>query len=65
MMENRFTKILKNSGMNQTEFSKYFNIPYRTLTGWKNGERSCPEYLLDLMVYKLKKENETKHELAE
>ena len=57
MMENRFTEILKNSGMNQTEFSKYFNIPYRTLTGWKSGERNCPEYVLELIRYKLEKEN--------
>ncbi|WP_270458475.1 transcriptional regulator [Faecalimonas umbilicata] len=55
-MENRFLEVFINSGMNQTEFTKFFNIPYRTVTGWKNGERSCPEYLIELMEYKLKKE---------
>ena len=43
--------------MNLTQFSKYFNIPYRTIQNWDRGERQCPEYLLHLMEYKLKKEN--------
>lgn len=41
------------SGMNITEFSKYFEIPYRTVQSWLLGDRQCPEYLLKLMHYKL------------
>lgn len=44
------------SGMNLTQFSKYFGIPYRTLQHWENGDRQCPQYLIDLMAYKLKQE---------
>lgn len=55
-MKNRFLEIFINSGMNQTEFSEFFHIPYRTVTGWKRGERGCPEYLIELMEYKLKNE---------
>lgn len=51
-----FKDLRKASGMNITEFSKYFNIPYRTCQNWDNGTRKCPEYLLDLMLYKLQKE---------
>lgn len=49
-------EIFKHSGMNGVELAKYFNIPYRTVQNWKAGARKCPEYLIDLMIYKLKKE---------
>lgn len=38
-------------------FSEYFGIPSRTLQQWEYGERTPAPYLMDLMVYKLKKEN--------
>lgn len=44
------------SGMTQTAFADYFGIPYRTVQDWNAGKRQCPEYLLDLMAYKLKNE---------
>lgn len=44
------------SGMNMTEFGQYFELPYRTVQNWEYGVRSCPEYLLKLMEYKLRKE---------
>lgn len=52
-----FKDLRQQSGMNLTQFSKYFGIPYRTIQNWERGERQCPEYLLHLMEYKLKKEN--------
>lgn len=44
------------AGMNITQFSQYFGIPYRTVQGWELGERQCPSYLIDLIQYKLEKE---------
>lgn len=52
-----FNELRKLSGMNQTEFGLYFGIPRRTVQNWDLGLRECPEYLLKLMEYKLKKEN--------
>lgn len=52
-----FKELREKSGMNQTAFAKYFNIPRRTVQNWELGERKCPEYLLELMYYKLVKEN--------
>lgn len=50
-------KLLRQAaGMNQTDFGRYFGIPRRTIQGWEYGERNCPEYLLELMKYKLEKE---------
>lgn len=45
------------TGMTQKQFSEYFNIPHRTLQNWEGEQRKCPEYLLNLMKYKLEKEN--------
>ena len=44
------------SGMTRPKFAEYFGIPYRTMQNWEMGLRQCPDYLLDLMRYKLDKE---------
>lgn len=51
-----FKELRQRSGMNKTQFGKYFGIPYRTVQNWELGLRECPAYLLDLMEYKLKNE---------
>ena len=55
-----FKEIRETSGMNKTEFGKYFNIPYRTIQNWELGTRECPVYLLDLIQYKLNNEQKNK-----
>ena len=55
-----FKELRKLSGMNMVQFSKYFEIPYRTIQNWDAGVRQCPDYLLKLMQYKI--ENEQKKE---
>lgn len=44
------------SGMNIKDFAEFFSIPYRTLQNWELGARKCPDYLLELIEYKLKNE---------
>lgn len=46
----------ESSGMSRTQLCGYFGIPYRTVQDWELGNRKCPDYLLDLMEYKLKNE---------
>lgn len=45
------------SGMTQKEFSEYFRIPKRTVEDWERGHAKCADYLLNLIQYKLEKEN--------
>lgn len=40
----------------QEKFAKYFKIPKRTIENWETGQRNCPEYLKELIEYKLYKE---------
>ena len=49
-----FKELREQSGMNMTRFAEYFGINYRTVQRWEYGERKCPEYLLELMEYKLR-----------
>lgn len=51
-----FKELRQAAEMNIKQFSEYFNIPYRTVQNWDLEIRKCPEYLMDLMEYKLKKE---------
>lgn len=44
------------SGMTQKSFAEYFGVSIKTVQSWEQGFRECPEYLLNLMVYKLKNE---------
>lgn len=53
-----FKELREASGMNQREFGEYFGIPLRTIQNWHGGQRECPDYLLDLMRYKLEKEGQ-------
>lgn len=52
-----FKELKESTGMNTKQFSEYFNIPYRTAQNWESGHRECAPYLLELMHYKLVKEN--------
>ena len=44
------------TGMTQKQFGEYFGIPHRTIQNWEGGQRECPRYLLELMIYKLENE---------
>ena len=44
------------TGMSQSQFATYFNIPLSSLKKWEQCQRQCPIYLVLLMEYKLKKE---------
>lgn len=57
-----FKQIREQSGMNIKQFSEYFNIPYRTVQNWDLGLRQCPEYVLELIIYKLNNEKKKRQE---
>ena len=45
------------AGMTQKAFAEYFGISKRAIESWEGKKRKCPDYLLELMKYKLEKEN--------
>lgn len=40
-------------GLSQSKFASMLNIPIRTLQKWETGERSCPEYVAELIAYRV------------
>ena len=42
--------------MTQKEFAEYFNVPIKTLQKWEQGDRTPPEYITELIEYKIDKE---------
>ena len=49
----RLLELRNSSGMSRKEFCEYFQIPYRTVQDWELGQRKMPDYLLQLIAYKL------------
>ena len=52
--KDKIKELRESTGMNRKEFCKYFEIPYRTVTGWERGTRKMPDYVLRLLAYKVK-----------
>ena len=47
------TEAREKAGMSRKEVSEWLEIPYRTMCGWENGERTCPTYVEKLIVEKI------------
>lgn len=47
-------ELRQQTGLSQSAFAKYFEIPLRTVQDWEQGKRTPPEYLVKLMSEKLK-----------
>jgi DNA-binding transcriptional regulator YiaG len=54
---NQLKTLRERSGMSQSQFAKYFNIPTDSIQNWEQGRRKCPQYLIDLIEYKLVNEH--------
>lgn len=49
-------EIRANTRMTQKEFGEYFGISPRTIQNWETNRRTPPEYVVELIKYKAKKE---------
>ena len=56
LMSYAFKMVRAESGMNRKEFAEWLGIPYRTMQEWELGRRTMPQYVLDLIVYKVRNE---------
>ena len=43
-------------GDTQSEFAVRYNIPFRTIQNWETGVRKPPEYIVDLLEQRIKKD---------
>ena len=56
LMAYAFKMVRAESGRNRKEFAEWLGIPYRTMQEWELGRRAMPQYVLDLIVYKVRNE---------
>jgi DNA-binding transcriptional regulator YiaG len=46
-------KLREQSRMTQAEFSEFLKIPIRTIQEWEQGRRTPPDYVVELIRYKV------------
>lgn len=46
-------EIRQSTGLSQAQFCEVLNIPKRTLQDWEQGKRQCPEYVAELIAYRV------------
>ena len=46
-------EIRQSTGLSQGKFCEALNIPKRTLQDWEQGLRQCPQYVADLIAYRV------------
>lgn len=47
-------EIRKSTGLSQTEFGKRLGgIPLRTIQNWEGGARACPDYVVELIAFRV------------
>lgn len=51
-----FNEILEKSGLNQSDFSRKFNIPLRTIQNWAGNRATSPNYVLELLNFAIEAE---------
>lgn len=49
-------KLRSKLGYTQTEFSKRYNIPFRTIQNWESGVRIPPKYIIDFLNERVNKD---------
>ena len=52
----RFRLVRSYAGMNRKAFAAWLHIPYNTMCDWESGERKMPEYVFELIAYKVMNE---------
>ncbi len=61
----RIKDLRQNAKMSVKEFSEYFKIPKPTIYNWESKKGKAPEYVIELIEYKLKKEKKIKKEKSD
>ena len=41
------------TGLSQVKFAEALGIPLRSLQNWELGERECPQYVADLIEFRI------------
>lgn len=50
-------EIIAQTGLSARAFAIKYHIPYRTVQNWTAGIRNCPDYVLELLEFRVKHED--------
>ena len=42
------------TGLSQAKFAERYNIPRRTIENWESGTTKCPDYVVELLEFRVK-----------
>ena len=63
-IENDITRIRNLTGLSQSHFSEKYHIPLNTFARWEQGKREPPDYLVELLEFKVREDlNMNMHDL--
>lgn len=51
-------------GRSQKELGEFLGIPHRSIQNWAEDKKSCPQYVIDLAAYKLRKEKKLESKIT-
>lgn len=61
MTDNPIRALRAETGLSQVAFGAALHIPRRTIEEWEAGNRSCPQYVIDLIAYRVQHDNSIPH----
>ena len=61
MTENPIRAIRAGTGLSQVAFGAALHIPRRTIEEWEAGNRSCPPYVVELIAYRVRHDNNLRY----
>ena len=50
----RLKEVRETTGLSQKSFADYLHIPIRTYEQWEAGKRNPPEYVVELIEYRIR-----------
>lgn len=55
-------EIRASTGLSQSKFAEALNIPVRTIQKWEIGGSKCPDYVVELIAYRVQHDPKFKTE---
>lgn len=46
------------TGLTQKQFAEKYHITFSSIRNWESGHRTCPDYVAELLEFKVKKDKE-------
>lgn len=43
-------ELMERYSLSRSDLANKFGIPYRTVQNWSLGTRTCPEYIINMMI---------------